>query len=231
LEWPSYHICQANSVLVPVLWKRNLRIFTKAAHHTNTQYMTQNMKLVRNCSVCLKYFSMCVNLTKHILTLGAIQFVTYEVFVPVNTQNDTVQPCRLSSELLVNTRVVASHKIMILFCYNLRFHVDHLCGLVVRGPGFDFRRYQIFWEIVGLERGPLSFARIIEELLERKVAAPVLKTEINGRGLSLRWPRDTYPLKLALTSPTSDGESAGIVRCRTTTPEFFCLRFHVSTAA
>jgi hypothetical protein len=48
-----------------------------------------------------------------------------------------------------------------------------LCGLVVRvpcyrsrGPGFDSLRYQIFWEVVGLERGPLSLVRIIEELLE-----------------------------------------------------------------
>jgi hypothetical protein len=36
-----------------------------------------------------------------------------------------------------------------------------------------------------LERGPLSLMRIIEELLERKVAALVYKTEINGRGNSL----------------------------------------------
>jgi hypothetical protein len=50
---------------------------------------------------------------------------------------------------------------------------DRLCGLVVRvssyrsrGPGFDFRRYRIFWEVVGPERGPLSLVRIIEELLE-----------------------------------------------------------------
>jgi hypothetical protein len=28
-------------------------------------------------------------------------------------------------------------------------------------------------EVMGLERGPLSLVRIIEELLERKVAAPV----------------------------------------------------------
>jgi hypothetical protein len=34
--------------------------------------------------------------------------------------------------------------------------------------GFDSRRYQIFWEVVGLERGPLSLMRIIEELLEWK---------------------------------------------------------------
>jgi hypothetical protein len=55
-----------------------------------------------------------------------------------------------------------------------------LCDLVVRvpgyrsrSPGFDFRRYQIFREVVYLERGPLDFVRIIEELLVRKVAAPV----------------------------------------------------------
>jgi hypothetical protein len=44
--------------------------------------------------------------------------------------------------------------------------LDRLCGLVVRVPGFDSWRYEIFWEVVGLERGPLSRVRIIEELLE-----------------------------------------------------------------
>jgi hypothetical protein len=39
-------------------------------------------------------------------------------------------------------------------------------------PGFDSRRYQIFWEVVDLERGPLSLVSIAEELLEWKVAAP-----------------------------------------------------------
>jgi hypothetical protein len=33
---------------------------------------------------------------------------------------------------------------------------------------FDSRRYQISSEVVGLERGPLSLVRIIEELLEWK---------------------------------------------------------------
>jgi hypothetical protein len=51
---------------------------------------------------------------------------------------------------------------------------DRLCGLVVRvsgcrsrGPGFDSRRFQIFCEAVGLERGPLSLVRTTEELLGR----------------------------------------------------------------
>jgi hypothetical protein len=49
---------------------------------------------------------------------------------------------------------------------------DRLCGLVVtvsghksRGPGFDSRPYQIFWE-----GGPLSLVRTIEELLEWKIS-------------------------------------------------------------
>ena len=53
--------------------------------------------------------------------------------------------------------------------------VHRLCGLVVRvsgyryrGPGFDPRRYQIFWVVVGLERGPLNLVRSIKELLEWK---------------------------------------------------------------
>jgi hypothetical protein len=52
---------------------------------------------------------------------------------------------------------------------------DRLCGLVFRvpgyrsrGPGYDSLRYQNFWEVVGLERGPLSLVRITEELLKWK---------------------------------------------------------------
>jgi hypothetical protein len=48
-----------------------------------------------------------------------------------------------------------------------------LCGLVVRVPGyrsrdprFDSRRCQILWEVVGLERVPVSLVSITEELLE-----------------------------------------------------------------
>jgi hypothetical protein len=106
---------------------------------------------------------------------------------------------------------------------------DRLCGLVVRVsgyrsrvPGFDSRRFQIFWEAAGLERGPLSRARATEKLFERKNSGSVYKTEVNDRGNLLRWPRDTlYPQKLALTSPTSGGRSVSIVRSRTKAMDFF----------
>jgi hypothetical protein len=50
----------------------------------------------------------------------------------------------------------------------------------------------------------------------RSIKRSGLKTDINGRGDPLRWPRNTlYPQKLVLTSPTSGGRSVGIVRLRT----------------
>jgi hypothetical protein len=45
--------------------------------------------------------------------------------------------------------------------------------LQIQRPGFNSLRYQIFWEGVGLEWGPLSLVSTIEELLEEIVAAPV----------------------------------------------------------
>jgi hypothetical protein len=47
--------------------------------------------------------------------------------------------------------------------------------LQIRRPGFDSRHYQKK-KVVGLERGPLSLVSTTEELLDRKVAAPVQKT-------------------------------------------------------
>jgi hypothetical protein len=43
--------------------------------------------------------------------------------------------------------------------------------LQIRRRGFDSRHYQK--QVVGLERGPLSLVSATEELLDRKVAAPV----------------------------------------------------------
>jgi hypothetical protein len=76
--------------------------------------------------------------------------------------------------------------------------LDRLCGLVVRAPGyrsgalgFDSRRYQIFWQVVGLERGPLGLVSAIEELLGRNNSGSGLGSQEYGRGDLLRWPRDT----------------------------------------
>jgi hypothetical protein len=44
--------------------------------------------------------------------------------------------------------------------------------LQIRRPGFDSRHYQKK-KVVSLERGPLSLVSATEELLDRKVAAPI----------------------------------------------------------
>jgi hypothetical protein len=65
--------------------------------------------------------------------------------------------------------------------------------------GFDSRRYHIFWEVVGLERGLLNHVSTIKELRERKVAARSRNWEYGRRDPS-HWPRDIlYPQHLALT--------------------------------
>jgi hypothetical protein len=93
---------------------------------------------------------------------------------------------------------------------------DLLCGLVVRvrgcrprDPLLHSRRYQIFWEVVGLERGPLNLVRKIEELRERKSSGSVYKTKINGRGEQQRWPRNTL---LSGTVSTNIGWQAAVAQ-------------------
>jgi hypothetical protein len=70
---------------------------------------------------------------------------------------------------------------------------DRLCGLVVRvlgdrsrGPGFDSQRYQVFLEVVCLERGPLSLMNAIEELLGRNSSGSGIENREYGRGDMLR---------------------------------------------
>jgi hypothetical protein len=91
----------------------------------------------------------------------------------------------------------------------------------------DSRHYQKK-KVVGLERGPLSLVSTTEELLDRKVAAPVYKIENTAVGI--RHADHVAPSirkKLAVTSPTSGGRSVGIVRSRTQTMEFSFYACHV----
>jgi hypothetical protein len=55
--------------------------------------------------------------------------------------------------------------------------------LQIQRSGFDSWRYQIFWEVVSLERGPLSLVTTIEKLREEKVVASVYKSENTAVGI------------------------------------------------
>jgi hypothetical protein len=99
--------------------------------------------------------------------------------------------------------------------------------LQIQRPGFDFQRYQIFWVVVGLERGSFSLVSTIEELLERKSGSG-LKNRGYGRRDPSRWPCGAlYPKKLALTSPTSGSRSVDVVRSRTQATEFVFVSLDV----
>jgi hypothetical protein len=100
--------------------------------------------------------------------------------------------------------------------------------LQIQRSGFDTPRFQIFWEVVGLERSPLSLVSTTEELLGRKCSG-------SGREYGLRdpsrWPRGIlYPQKLALASPTSGSRSVGTVRSRTKATVFSLVFYFLSYA-
>ena len=109
---------------------------------------------------------------------------------------------------------------------------DRLCGLVVRvsgyryrGPGFDPRRYQVFWVVVGLERvhsaSWASWGQLRSYLNEKSSGSRFRKQRITAVGIRCAdHVTPLYPRKLALTSPTGGGRSVGIVRVRTKATEF-----------
>jgi hypothetical protein len=55
--------------------------------------------------------------------------------------------------------------------------------LQIQRSAFDSRRYQIFCEVVGLERGPLSLVSTIGELLRRIISGSGLENEITTVGI------------------------------------------------
>ena len=73
---------------------------------------------------------------------------------------------------------------------------------------------------MGLERGPLSLVRSIEELLEYKSSGSGPEKRLTAVGIRCAdHVTPLYPQKLALTSPTGGG-SVGIVRSRTKAMKF-----------
>jgi hypothetical protein len=102
---------------------------------------------------------------------------------------------------------------------------DQRSWLQIQSSGFDSRHYQIFWEVVGLERGQLSPVSKTEELLEIKSSGSGLeKLDYVRRGstaLATRHP--SIRKKLALISSASGGRSVWIFRSRTQTTEFSLL--------
>jgi hypothetical protein len=91
---------------------------------------------------------------------------------------------------------------------------------------FDSLCYQIFWEVVVLERGPLSLVSTTKELLVGKSSGPGLEIENTAVGIRRAdYVTPLYLQKLALTSPTSGCRSICIVSSRTQATGFVFVLF------
>jgi hypothetical protein len=53
--------------------------------------------------------------------------------------------------------------------------------LQIQKTEFGSRRYQNFWEVIGLERGPLSLVSTSEKLFERESSGSGLENRDHGR--------------------------------------------------
>jgi hypothetical protein len=75
--------------------------------------------------------------------------------------------------------------------------------LQIQRSGFGSRRYQILWEVVGLERGPGSLVSTVEELLGRKSSGCGLERQEYGRRDPSRWLRGSAKVGTAWSRRSS----------------------------
>jgi hypothetical protein len=111
---------------------------------------------------------------------------------------------------------------------------DQSSWLQIQSSGFDSRRYQIFWEVVGLERGPLGIMSTTEGLLGRNSSGCGQENLEYSCGDPTRWLRDT-PLSEKVVgtnfadNPRSLGwytllsDSGQGVCCENKSWRFFCI--------
>jgi hypothetical protein len=115
--------------------------------------------------------------------------------------------CTLNARILPRlSNIYILHKLY--YYYYYYYYKWHLWSsgqsswLHIQRFGFDSRRYQIFWEAVGV----VGLVSTIEELLEVKSRGSSLENQ--DYGVEIRCADYSTPLytqKLALTSPTSRG--------------------------
>jgi hypothetical protein len=102
-------------------------------------------------------------------------WILHPVVCIVRTDGNTI-----SATVSMAARLIISYCRYMFWSFdNYVYEIDRLCGLVVRilgyrsgGPG-SIPGTTREKKVVGLERGPLILVSTTEELLDRKVAAPV----------------------------------------------------------
>jgi hypothetical protein len=131
-----------------------------------------------------------------------------------------------------NPTLIIPNNFVCMWTWPLPWSSGQSSWLQIQRSGFDFRLYQIFWQVVSLERVPLGAVSTIEELLDGNSRGSGLEIRDYGHRDSSRWPRGTlYPQKLAITSPTSGGRSVGIVLSRTQATEYFYRNYQLFSDA
>jgi hypothetical protein len=92
-------------------------------------------------------------------------------------------PCRTGKDrMVIDGKFINIKKEGISLLYEvIMWSSGQSSWLQIQSSRFDSRGYQIFWEVVGLKRGPLSLVSTTEELPERKSSGSALENRDYGR--------------------------------------------------
>jgi hypothetical protein len=122
----------------------------------------------------------CARISEH-------QQTRYWHIMEIQPQNFvvTVKTFRVCLEILISglvTKLIECINLTVLsFVLGSLWSSGQSSWLQMQRSEFDSRRYQIFWEVVGLERGPPSLVSTTEELLERRSRGSRLENRDYGR--------------------------------------------------
>jgi hypothetical protein len=101
---------------------------------------------------------------------------------PASAELWSYNPTRMSYKGVHNYSYLSTMKTLLMVHLRLPLWSSGQSScLQIQSSGFDSRRYQVFWETVCLERGPLSLTSTTEELLERKSSDSGLESREYGR--------------------------------------------------
>jgi hypothetical protein len=178
---------------------------TKRATFQNT-FSLINLSCFQQCAVFSSkcwfdvwkiFTSKCSNLL--LLSIIRISFciiiiVIYECtglhYVTESSYYNVLTTCRNFSLLLLCGCFKGVH----LLHYSPLWSTGQSSWLHIQRSGLKSRLYQIFWEVVGLERGPFSLVSTTEELLGRKSSGSGLEIREYSPKDPSSWPQETlYP--------------------------------------
>jgi hypothetical protein len=167
-------------------WERNyhLKCSDTAYPPSNKAYLSHSSKIIHptNFPVQKLLCWMRHHISMYLSNRNGLRLPAgwHRTFLLISTEN------RCNRDIGPISFLIPIHFLHYLHCYHVGgpplWSSGQSSWLKIQRSGFDLRRYQIFWEVVSLERGSLSFVGTVE-LLERKNSGSGMEIENTAVGI------------------------------------------------